>query len=114
MFNKITFFTLLALFILGGVTYAIKQKVIGLDDQLASVHREISQYEESLHMLTAEWAYLTRPERLQMLIENRGEMRHSKGVNLVKVEEVFTFNPHNPDPGQTEGSKIHLVGHPRR
>lgn len=89
MFNQSTFVTLFALFLLGSLTYTIKQKVIELDHDLAHVHREIAYYQESVHILNAEWAYLTRPSRLQALVEEHTNLEHSAGVSLVSYEEVF-------------------------
>lgn len=89
MFNKSTFVTLFALFLLGSLTYAIKQKVIELDNELAQVHANISHYQESVHILNAEWAYLTRPSRLQALVEGHTNLLHSPGVALVSYDEVF-------------------------
>jgi len=89
MFNKSTFVTLFALFLLGSLTYAIKQKVIDLDNDLAKAHRTIAHYQESMHILNAEWAYLTRPSRLQALVEEHTSLQHSPGVSLVSYDEVF-------------------------
>tara|TARA_R110002095_G_scaffold120895_2_gene105237 strand:- start:35 stop:379 length:345 start_codon:yes stop_codon:yes gene_type:complete len=89
MFNKSTFITLFTLFLLGSFTYAIKQKVIELDHDLSQVHRHIAHYQESMHILNAEWAYLTRPSRLQALVEDHTSLQHSPGVSLVNYEEVF-------------------------
>ncbi|NCP62227.1 MAG: hypothetical protein GW748_02820 [Alphaproteobacteria bacterium] len=89
MFNKSTFVTLFALFLLGSLTYTIKQKVIELDNDLAQVHRNIAHYQESMHILNAEWAYLTRPSRLQALVEEHTGLQHCPGVSLVSYEEVF-------------------------
>ena len=89
MLNKSTFVTLFTLFLLGSLTYTIKQKVIELDDELAQVHRNIAHYQESMHILNAEWAYLTRPSRLQALVEEHTCLQHSPGVSLVSYEDVF-------------------------
>ncbi len=89
MLNKSTFVTLLALFLLGSLTYAIKQKVIELDGELSQVHRTMAQYQESMHILNAEWAYLTRPSRLQALVEEHTRLHQSQGVALVSYDDVF-------------------------
>lgn len=89
MFNKSTFVTLFTLFLLGSLTYTIKQKVIELDHDLAKIHGDIAHYQESMHILNAEWTYLTRPSRLQALVEEHTTLEHSPGVSLVSYEEVF-------------------------
>ena len=89
MLNKSTFVTFIALFLLGSLTYAIKQKVIDLDGELSQVHRHMAQYQESMHILNAEWAYLTRPSRLQALVEDHTRLHQSQGLALVSYEDVF-------------------------
>lgn len=108
MLNKSTFFTFIALFLLGSLTYAIKQKVIELDGELSRVHRNIAQYQESMHILNAEWAYLTRPSRLQALVENHTHLHQSQGVALVNYDDVFS--PQMSDEGHVDHSPaIHLA-----
>ena len=108
MFNKSTFFTFIALFLLGSLTYAIKQKVIELDSDLSRVHRSMAQYQESMHILNAEWAYLTRPSRLQSLVEDHTRLHQSQGLSLVSYDDVF--NHCNPEDGsESHGSSVHLA-----
>lgn len=87
--NKSTLMTLFSLFLLGSFTYAIKQKVIELDNDLSKIHRSIMQYQESMHILNAEWAYLTRPSRLQALVEEHTGLHQSHGTSLVNYKEIF-------------------------
>ena len=89
MLNKSGLINLCALFVLGAMTYAIKQKVIDLDNELMSVQREIMHHQESMHILKAEWSYLTRPSRLQALVDDHLLMGQSHGLSLVSYEDVF-------------------------
>lgn len=108
MLNKSTFITLFALFLLGSLTYAIKQKVIELDGDLSKVHRHMAQYQESIHILSAEWAYLTRPSRLQMLVEDHTRLHQSEGVALVSYEDVFKRQQSGEEP-EDDTSPIRLA-----
>jgi hypothetical protein len=47
--------------------YALKLNVKEMQDQIADLDSRIAQRQESLHVLKAEMAYLTRPERLSTL-----------------------------------------------
>jgi hypothetical protein len=85
--NRITLSAVVVLFLLGSLTYAVKQKVADLDHRLAQIEAEIIQYQESLHVLNAEWAYLTRPERLQALVESKTSLHQVQGVELVSYKE---------------------------
>ena len=105
MFNKSTFFTLFALFLLGSLTYTIKQKVIELDGDLSRVHRSMAQYQESMHILNSEWAYLTRPSRIQALVVDHTRLHQSQGASLVSYDDVFNGQGHHEE----QGDVIHLV-----
>ncbi len=108
MLNKSTFFTFIALFLLGSLTYAIKQKVIELDSDLAQVHRSMAQYQESMHILNAEWAFLTRPSRLQALVEDHTRLHQSQGVALVSYDDVFN-NQSAPEAPDDQSPAIHFA-----
>lgn len=60
---------LLVLLLMAGVSgvYFIKYKVAILDEEISSMRREISEEQENIHVLQAEWTYLTRPQRIKQL-----------------------------------------------
>ncbi len=70
------------------LTYQIKQQVMDLDRELASYEREIFTLEDSLHLLQAEWSYLTEPSRLQTLVQNYELAVPLSGVHLVSLEQL--------------------------
>lgn len=47
--------------------YMVKYQVQYLRQQVAQTTRELEQEREGLHVVAAEWAYLNRPDRLQVL-----------------------------------------------
>ena len=47
--------------------FFVKHQVQALEDRLVSVNREIAANRETIHVLTAEWSHLTRPDRLEDL-----------------------------------------------
>jgi hypothetical protein len=47
--------------------YTLKLNVKDMQDQIADLDSQIAQRQENLHVLKAEMAYLTRPERLSSL-----------------------------------------------
>lgn len=47
--------------------YTVKYRVQALKIEVAAAERQLREEKKSLHVLTAEWAYLNRPERLRTL-----------------------------------------------
>jgi cell division protein FtsL len=58
---------LLGAVITGMGLYGIAYEVEQMEKELAALEREISQEQEKVHVLEAEWAYLARPERVESL-----------------------------------------------
>lgn len=65
--------------------YAVKYQVQGLRAQIAQTSRELNAEKESLHVVAAEWAYLNRPERLQMLAN---KYLGSTSITVDRVAEI--------------------------
>jgi hypothetical protein len=51
----------------GFAMFEVKYTVMGLEDRLGHLDRAIQADEESIHVLNAEWAYLSKPARLDEL-----------------------------------------------
>lgn len=51
----------------GGALFKIAFEVERLEETLTQINRDIAKEQEALHVLEAEWAYLTRPSRLGVL-----------------------------------------------
>ncbi len=47
--------------------YEVKYEVRGLERELAALNRTLLGDQEAVHILEAEWSYLTRPARLEKL-----------------------------------------------
>lgn len=47
--------------------YTVKYRVQAIQTEVTKVTRDLEQERESLRVVEAEWAYLTRPERIQKL-----------------------------------------------
>lgn len=62
--------TVITLLLLLGVSYGLyqlKYQVEGLQDRATALNRQIAEDQRAIKVLQAEWAYLTRPQRLQRL-----------------------------------------------
>lgn len=65
--------------------YLVKYQVQTLQQELASKQRELSGERESIHLLGAEWAYLTRPDRLEALQEKHLRLHLISSAQTVPV-----------------------------
>lgn len=65
--------------------YNVKYKVQSLKAQIEETSKEIAQEKESLRVVSAEWAYLNRPERLKSLAD---KYLAGKAVTVDQVAEI--------------------------
>lgn len=63
--------------------YHVKYAVQDMQAEVAQLEWQIEQERESLHVVAAEWAYLSRPERVQQLSE-----KHLKLVPIAAQQFV--------------------------
>lgn len=64
-----TIFWLSLIAVASAVVFHVSYSVQSLEDELAGLNRSIVFERESIQVLNAEWAYLTRPDRLRALAE---------------------------------------------
>ena len=76
--------------------YFVKFQVQELQRQTASLEKELDQELEHLHVIEAEWAYLTRPDRLQKLVEQHTTLKPVVGVQVQQVARL----PFPPEQGE--------------
>ena len=73
-------FRLISMIVLGfgaiaSTLFIVENEVRGLRDDLQEINRQIHADREAIHIMQAEWAYLTQPERIAMLVmENLPEL----------------------------------------
>jgi cell division protein FtsL len=53
----------------GWAMFQVKYEVMQLEDQLTHLNRQIATDREQIHVLKAEWSFLTQPSRLDALAE---------------------------------------------
>lgn len=85
--------------------YEVSYRVQSLEEDMARIDDQIVSERESMHVLRAEWTYLTRPERLQALIEKYDEgmapmsSHHMVSLNDVPMHGVYPMPVlHKPTP----------------
>lgn len=83
-----------------GLLYSVKYRVQAMDEQIAGIRSQISDERAAIHVLNAEWAFLTRPERIRLLAEKHLKMDSMDGKQMLELADV----PFSPD------APVQLVG----
>lgn len=86
----------------GSLLFKTSQSVQRAEQDLAKVQEQVSTEKDSLRILTAEWDYLNRPERLEKLTLQNLDMDevHSEKADFIEEGESL------PEPYAPTGSKI--------
>jgi hypothetical protein len=62
--------------------YMVKYQVQAIKVEVAATEKQLREEKKSLHVLTAEWTYLNRPERLKFLSSKYLDLKPVKGQQL--------------------------------
>jgi hypothetical protein len=62
--------------------YQLKHEVQALESDLFRVNRQILAEQEAIHVLHAEWSYMTQPARLQALASRHLDLQPTKPAQL--------------------------------
>jgi cell division protein FtsL len=68
--------------------YMVKYTVQDMQREVAQLETEWRQEQESLHLLSAEWAYLNRPERLRQLAERHLDVVALDTRNIIQIQAL--------------------------
>lgn len=101
-FRLSSLFWMLVVVIASSALYGVKYKVQALKDQLADTHRQIAKQQEALHVIRAEWAYLTRPQRLSELAEKHTALISLQGQQMTTLAGI----PYAPLPEMEDNAII--------
>jgi cell division protein FtsL len=73
--------------------YSVKYRVQTMDEEIAAIRSHIKEERAAIHVLKAEWAYLSRPERVRELAEKHLEMAPMDGKQMLELADL----PYAPD-----------------
>lgn len=68
--------------------FQVSQNVQSAESKLHSLQKGIIDEQEKIRVYTAEWAYLTRPERLEKLAEQYTQLRTVDGSNYLNIADI--------------------------
>lgn len=74
-----------------GMLYSVKYQVQAMDEEIAQLHAQIERERASMQVLQAEWAFLTRPERIRQLASRHLDMQPVEGAQLMDVADIPTL-----------------------
>lgn len=105
-----TVFVLMLAILSGASLFWVSQQVQQLEREQRVMHQQVSSEQEGIRVLSAEWDYLNRPERLEYL-----SSRYLKTMELVEPENLLNDANLVPEKQaleeEEEGSIISVV-HP--
>ncbi len=94
MRGRVTLFWILLAAVVGFGLFQVKYKVQTLEDDLRRLNAAITAEQEQLHVLSAEWAYLNRPARLQDLSARHLPLRRPTVDQIGALDSL----PDRPEP----------------
>lgn len=68
--------------------YGVKYRVQEMDSEIATLRAQVQAEKQAIHVLSAEWAFLTRPERVRRLAEKHLDMAPMNAVQMADVADV--------------------------
>jgi cell division protein FtsL len=90
LLNKSSILAIILLLISCFALFQIKHKVAGMRRELNITEREIIKAQESIHILKAEWSYLTQPENISKLAKKKLNLSAiaSKKIRHLSVDRL--------------------------
>lgn len=88
--------------------YSVKYETILFSEQIVKVEHSIEREQDRINMLRAEWAYVTRPERLQALAD-----KHLPDMQQIATNQILLSAselPDQPPKVDTIGRKLESLG----
>ena len=87
--------------------YSVKYETILFSEQIVKVQHSIEREQDRIATLRAEWAYVTRPERLQMLADKHLDMQQVANNQIIVSASDL---PDQPPKVDTIGRKLESLG----
>ncbi len=73
---------------LGFAMFEVKYEVMDIEDQFAKTNRAILADRDAIHVLQAEWSYLSQPSRLADLAKRHLNLAPVQTKQLGRIEEI--------------------------
>ena len=96
MVKMVNAFLVLAVLVSAFFMYSLEHATRGLERQAMKLKTALSDERETIKLLDAEWASLTRPDRLQKLAEEQLKLQPLKATQIISVADIKTKIPDAP------------------
>lgn len=73
--------------------YMVKYKVQSVKAEVALAEKQLSEEKRNIHVLNAEWTYLTRPERIKVLSAKYLDIKPMQGQQIVEFSSLPQAKP---------------------
>ena len=93
--KRSTFIGILMACCVGWGLFQLKYEVMSLEQKHRTIRQGIKETHEAIHVLTAEWAHLNDPNRLQQLSEKHLEVEPIQGSQIVSFRTPLTRESYN-------------------
>jgi hypothetical protein len=88
-----------------GYAYSIKYDTLYYAEEVVKVRRKIERERDAIAVAKAEWALLTRPDRLQKLVEQNLDLQPMSVTQLGKLADL----PQRPAKADAIGMKLEAL-----
>lgn len=88
MISRFTMIWILLAVLAGGALFVIKHEVQEAESDLIALQRQIDAERETIHVLEAEWSYLTRPSRLERLSDRYLDLQPANGAQILPAIDL--------------------------
>jgi cell division protein FtsL len=105
MRGRLTLFWVCLAVTVGFGLFHVKYKVQALEEDLRQLNAAITEEQEQLHVLAAEWAHLNRPDRLEALARKHTELVPAKPEQIGTVTAIPFPEP--PDTLASQSAAHH-------
>ncbi len=106
MWRILNVVAMIALVASAGYAYTVKYETILFAEQILKTKHQIGDEQDAIMRLRAEWALLTRPERLQALAERASPLHRLALNQIVQLGDL----PNRPPKVDSIGRKLDSLG----
>ena len=106
LFNAILVCTVL---VSAFVLYSLEHSTRALERSVAKTEKQIIDEHERIRLLNAEWAGLTKPDRLQKIAEEQLHLQTLKAQQFISPTEIAPKVPQTP-PVKLEAQSSDVIG----